>query len=293
VIYDIKHVTVYEYGSTVTFNYCALRLLPQDGPGQRVLETKLHIDPAPKEMQERTCFFGNRVTSMMIETAHRELTVVATSVVEVDRPKPPDPATTGAWEFVREEAFDSESLGNRSPAQYLHPSRYVPRFAPATDYARESFTDGRPVLDAAVELMRRIRKDFTYDPTSTVISTPLSQAFAQKSGVCQDFAHIMIAGLRGLGLPAAYISGYIRTIPLDGTPKLEGSDAMHAWVSLWCGGGVGWVGLDPTNSTLVNNDHVMLAEGRDYADISPVAGIVTGAREQDIDVKVDVVPRRG
>ncbi len=141
------------------------------------------------------------------------------------------------------------------------------------DYARESFTDGRPVLDAAIELMRRIRKDFKYDPTSTVISTPISQAFAQKSGVCQDFAHIMIAGLRGLGLPAAYVSGYIRTIPLDGTPKLEGSDAMHAWVSLWCGERIGWIGLDPTNSTLVNNDHVMLAEGRDYADISPVAAL--------------------
>ncbi len=292
-IYDIKHVTTYEYGSTVTFNYCVLRLLPQDGPGQRVLDTRLEIDPAPKEMSERFCFFGNRVTSLMIETAHRELTVVSNSVVEIDRSGLlPDPASTGAWEFVREDAFASQSLANRSPAQYLHPSRYVPRFAPVTNYARESFTDGRPVLDGAVELMRRIRKDFKYDPTSTVISTPISQAFEQKSGVCQDFAHIMIAGLRGLGLPAAYVSGYIRTIPLDGTPKLEGSDAMHAWVSLWCGERIGWIGLDPTNSTLVNNDHVMLAEGRDYADISPVAGIVTGASEQDVDVQVDVVPRR-
>jgi transglutaminase-like putative cysteine protease len=230
-IYDIKHVTTYEYGSTVTFNYCSLRLLPQDGPGQRVLETELHVDPAPKEMHERFCFFGNRVTSMMIETAHRELTVVATAVVEIERGLPPDPLSTGAWEFVREDAFASQSLNNRSPAQYLHPSRYVPRFSPVINYARESFTDGRPVLDAAVELMRRIRKDFKYDPTSTVISTPISQAFAQKSGVCQDFAHIMIAGLRGLGLPAAYVSGYIRTIPLDGTPKLEGSDAMHGRAS--------------------------------------------------------------
>ncbi len=293
-IYDIKHVTTYEYGSTVTFNYCALRLLPQDGPGQRVLETRLLIDPAPKEMSERFCFFGNRVTSLMIETAHRELTVVASSVVEGRtraRARPRGRPARGNSSARMPSAANRSAIARH--AQYLHPSRYVPRFSPVIDYARESFTDGRPVLDAAIELMRRIRKDFKYDPTSTVISTPISQAFAQKSGVCQDFAHIMIAGLRGLGLPAAYVSGYIRTIPLDGTPKLEGSDAMHAWVSLWCGERIGWIGLDPTNSTLVNNDHVMLAEGRDYADISPVAGIVTGASEQDVDVQVDVVPRRG
>jgi transglutaminase-like putative cysteine protease len=233
VIYDIKHVTTYEYGSTVTFNYCALRLLPQDGPGQRVLETRLEIDPAPKEMSERFCFFGNRVTSMMIETAHRELTVVASSVVEIDRALAPDPVSTGAWEFVREDAFGSQSLGNRSPAQYLHPSRYVPRFSPVIDYARESFTDGRPVLDGAIELMRRIRKDFKYDPSSTVISTPISQAFAQKSGVCQDFAHIMISGLRGIGLPAGYVSGYLRSAPRTDATRLQG--ATRCMPGCWYG----------------------------------------------------------
>ena len=289
-IYDIHHVTIYEYGSPVTFSYCALRLLPQDGPGQRVLATDIRIDPAPKEMHERVCFFGNRVTSMTIDTAHRRLTVDASSSVEIMREPAPNPSQTPAWEAVREEADAVESLARQSPAHFLHPSRFVPRFAPARDYAHQFFSPGRPVLEAAVDLMKNMRRDFAYDPTSTVVSTPLSQAFEQRSGVCQDFAHIMIAGLRGLGLPAAYVSGYIRTVPLGSVPVLEGADAMHAWVSLWCGS-AGWLGLDPTNAKLIGDDHIVLAQGRDYADISPVAGIISGSSEQDIDVKVDVVPR--
>ncbi len=139
--------------------------------------------------------------------------------------------------------------------------------------------------------MRRIKADFKYDTKATVVSTPLSEAFGKRRGVCQDFAHIMIAGLRGIGLPAAYISGYIRTIPPAGKKRLEGADAMHAWVSLWCGEARGWEGLDPTNAIMAGNDHIVLAKGRDYADISPVAGLILGSREQDVDVKVDVVPR--
>jgi transglutaminase-like putative cysteine protease len=292
VIYDIRHLTIYEYGSRVTFSHCALRLLPRDGPGQKVLESSLHIDPAPKEIDERSCFFGNRVTSMTIETPHRRLTVEASSSVEVERAAPPDAASTPVWEEVRDAAYASQSLACLSPAHFLHPSRYVPRFPPAREYAQNFFAPGRPVLEAAVDLLKHMRRDFVYDPTSTVVSTPLSQAFEQRSGVCQDFAHIMIAGLRGLGLPAAYVSGYIRTIPLGGAPDLEGADAMHAWAALWCGEEAGWIGLDPTNALLVGNDHIVLAQGRDYADISPVAGIISGAGEQDIDVKVDVVPRQ-
>jgi transglutaminase-like putative cysteine protease len=167
----------------------------------------------------------------------------------------------------------------------------VPRFEPATAYTRESFPAGRPVLQGAAELMRRIKADFKYDTKATVVSTPISEAFGKRHGVCQDFAHIMIAGLRGIGLPAAYISGYLRTIPPPGKKRLEGADAMHAWVSVWCGEAHGWVGLDPTNAMLMGNDHIVLAKGRDYADISPVAGIILGSREQDVDVEVDVVPR--
>jgi transglutaminase-like putative cysteine protease len=291
VIYDIRHLTLYEYGSTVTFSHCALRLLPTDGLGQTVLSSELLVTPTPAQMIERTCFFGNRLTFLTIETAHRKLIVEVNTSVEIDRRELWGQSETPAFEAVREDAFASASLDKDSPAHFLHPSRLAPRFEPAADYARESFAAGRSILAGAAELTRRIRSDFKYDTKATVVSTPLSEAFEKRRGVCQDFAHIMIAGLRGLGLPAAYISGYIRTIPPAGKERLEGADAMHAWVSLWCGEARGWVGLDPTNAMLIGNDHIVLAKGRDYADISPVAGIILGSREQDVDVKVDVVPR--
>ena len=291
-IYDIRHLTLYEYGSTVTFSHCALRLLPTDGPGQAVLSSELCITPAPAQTIERMCFFGNRLTFLTIETAHRKLIVEANTSIAIDRGEARDQTETPAFEMVREEAFAGTSFDRDSPAHFLHPSRLAPRFEPASDYARESFSAGRPVLEGAKELMRRIKADFKYDTKATVVSTPLSEAFGKRRGVCQDFAHIMIAGLRGIGLPAAYISGYIRTIPPAGKKRLEGADAMHAWVSLWCGEARGWVGLDPTNSMMIGNDHIVLAKGRDYADISPVAGLILGSREQDVDVQVDVVPRR-
>jgi transglutaminase-like putative cysteine protease len=289
-IYDVRHITTYEYSSTVTHSHCALRLLPLDSPGQKVHAIELVIDPKPTQMTQRICFFGNRLTSLTIETAHRELVVKASSTIEIDREEPPMAELTPAFELIREEAFGCASLDKEAPAHFLYPSRFVPPFRPAADYARESFTPQRPVLAGAVELMSRIKQDFKYDPKATVLSTPVSEAFEKRHGVCQDFAHIMIAGLRGIGLPAAYISGYIRTIPPPGRKRLEGADAMHAWVSVWCGMKWGWVGLDPTNDLMIGDDHIILAKGRDYADISPVAGIILGSREQDVDVRVDVIP---
>ncbi len=290
-IYDIRHLTLYAYGSAVTYSHCALRLLPADSPGQKVLKSELRITPEPAQTAERACFFGNRLTILTIETAHRELAVEVTAAIDVDRSDPEGLFLTQPFETVREEAFAAESLDKDSPAHFLYPSRLVPRLDPVTEYARESFPEGRPVLDGAKELMSRIKADFKYDTKATVVSTPVLEAFGKRRGVCQDFAHIMIAGLRGLGLPAAYISGYIRTIPPPGKKRLEGADAMHAWVSLWCGGPNGWAGLDPTNGTMIGNDHIILAKGRDYADVSPIAGIILGSREQDVEVKVDVVPR--
>ena len=290
-IYDVRHLTLYEYGSTVTFTHCALRLLPTDGPGQKVLSAKLLVDPAPVQTIERTCFFGNRLTFLTIETEHRKLTVEVQTSIDIDRGREVRENQTPPLERVREDAYASTSLSRGSPAHFLYPSRLVPRFEPATDYARDCFKKGSPVLEGAKALMRRIKSDFKYDTKATVVSTPLSEAFERRHGVCQDFAHIMIAGLRGIGLPAAYISGYIRTIPPPGKKRLEGADAMHAWVEVWCGEPHGWIGLDPTNAMMIGDDHIVLARGRDYADISPVAGIILGSREQDVDVQVDVVPR--
>ena len=290
-IYDIKHVTLYEYGSSVTYSNCALRLLPREEAGQIVYASAIDIVPQPERMVEQTCFFGNRVTWMTIETAHRTLTVSTQTSVEIHRELPPEGAVTESWEHVRDAAFASRGLDPDSPSHYLHPSRFVPHYEPATVFASESFAPGRPVLEGARELMHRIRTQFRYDPKATVVSTPLSEAFEKRHGVCQDFAHIMISGLRGLGLPARYVSGYIRTIPPPGKKRLEGADATHAWVSVWCGPLHGWIGLDPTNDIMIGDDHIILAKGRDYADISPVAGIILGSKEQDVDVRVDVIPR--
>jgi transglutaminase-like putative cysteine protease len=138
--------------------------------------------------------------------------------------------------------------------------------------------------------VRRTRHEFRYDPKATAISTPLAEVFGKRHGVCQDFAHVMIAGLRGIGLPAAYVSGYIRTIPPPGQPRLQGADATHAWVSVWCGDDLGWVGFDPTNDLMVANDHIVLAMGRDFADVSPVDGVIVGSRQQKLRVEVDVMP---
>ena len=292
-IYDIRHLTTYKYDSLVSYSHCALRLLPVDGPGQKLLDSRIVIAPEPFETDSRAGFFGNCVTLITIDVPHRELKITARSAVEVDRAAAPAADASPPWEDVREAAFGATSLTSESPAHFLHPSRFVPRFQPATDYAKRSFAPRRPVLAAAVDLMRRIHDDFRYDPKATIISTPLSEAFEKRRGVCQDFAHIMIAGLRGLGLPAAYVSGYLRTIPPEGKPRLEGADASHAWVSLWCGRDLGWTGLDPTNALMIGNDHIKLARGRDYADISPVSGITLGSGDQEVDVEVDVVPRAG
>ena len=176
-----------------------------------------------------------------------------------------------------------------SPVGYVFASSLVPVQAPVTAYAAASFPPGGGILAGAVDLMHRIRSDFRYDPKATVISTPLKEVFEKRHGVCQDFAHVMIAGLRGLGLPAAYVSGYLRTIPPPGKPRLQGADATHAWVSVWCGAEIGWVGFDPTNDILVENDHIVLAVGRDFSDVSPVDGIIVGSRKQKLGVAVDVV----
>jgi len=237
----------------------------------------------------RRDFFGTLTESVVIEAAHRNLRIDSRSRVEVDRRAPGRTTASPHWEDIRDVAFAANSLGPASPIGYVFASSLVPVLAPITAYAAESFPPGGGILVGAVDFMHRIRTQFKYDPKATVISTPLADVFANRHGVCQDFAHVMIAGLRGLGLPAAYVSGYLRTIPPPGKPRLEGADATHAWVSLWCGPEIGWIGFDPTNDLLVENDHIVLAVGRDFSDVSPVDGIIVGSRKQKLNVAVDVL----
>lgn len=290
-IYDVRHVTTYTYGSPVTFAQCTLRMLPSTGAGQTVAAARLTVDPAPSSRFEHVSFFGVRTVLAQIAEPHSTLRIEARSTVDVHR-APIDPARTGpAWEEVKAAGFASRGLGANSPAHFIYGSQRARLWPVVTSYVEESFGRGRPVISAARELIGRIRHDFRYDPDATRVSTPLIEAFERRHGVCQDYAHIMIAGLRGLGLPAAYISGYIRTMVPAGTPRLEGSDASHAWVGLWCGEQDGWIGFDPTNNMVAENEHVVLGWGRDYGDVAPLGGVLQGAGEQKVDVAVDVIPR--
>lgn len=286
--YDVRQTTTYRYGAPVTHARHTLRLTPIDRVGQHVRAAMLQVEPAPVERHEGPDFFGNRVTSVLLEEPHEILTVRVVARVAVERAVAAVP--TPAWESVREEAFASADLSSLAPAHFLFPSRMVSLDPEIRDYAGASFPAGRPVLDGAIDLMHRIKSEFVYEVGATTASTTPPMSFALRRGVCQDFSHVMISGLRGLGLPAAYVSGYLRTNHDDGATRLEGADAMHAWVMVWCGEAVGWIGLDPTNDMLAGNDHVVLALGRDYADVAPIDGVIVGAGRQKLDVAVRVTP---
>jgi transglutaminase-like putative cysteine protease len=289
-IYDIRQTTTYEYASKVTYAHHVLRLMPINRTGQRVHAAALEISPVPVERREGFDFFGNHVTWIGLEESHDSLTIKVAARVAVEALPELAPLATPPWEEVRAAVMMTSDIGPTSPAHFLFPSRQVSLDPDIADYARESFSPARPVFDGAIDLMRRIKTDFAYEPGATSVATTPSAAYALRRGVCQDFAHIMISGLRGIGLPAAYVSGYLRTVPKEGKARLEGADAMHAWVMVWCGTEAGWCGLDPTNALLVGDDHVTLAIGRDYSDIAPIAGVVFSSGEQHLEVAVDVIP---
>ncbi|THD58469.1 transglutaminase family protein [Phenylobacterium sp.] len=291
-IYALRHRTTYTYEEPVTFARCVLRLTPRTTATQVVLANTIAVNPRPSDVREGVGPFGEKTRTVVIDKPHASLVIEALSRVDVRAPSPPDPQRTQAWEAVRAEGFESRTLGPDGPAAYLYPTRRTPAAPAITEYARQSFATGRPIVAAAAELMTRIRKEFTYDPDATTVSTPALDAFTARHGVCQDFAHVMISGLKGLGLPSAYVSGYLRTTPPPGKPRLEGADATHAWVSLWCGTAQGWVGFDPTNALIVQNDHIVLAIGRDYSDVAPIDGILLAPGGQTLKVEVDVVPEQ-
>jgi transglutaminase-like putative cysteine protease len=287
-IYSIRQTTRYRYASIVPFARHVLHLSPRTGPAQEVLQSTITIDPEPREREATEDFFGNLVTHVAIEAPHRSLTLASESLVRAIERAAPEPDETPDWRVAAAMALDDPDLGPRSPAHFVFPSRLIPLAPSIRDYALRSFAADRPILDGGIDLMERIKADFVYDPTATDVTTPTVMAFELRRGVCQDFAHLMIAGLRALGLPAAYVSGYLRTEPLPGHPRLEGADATHAWVSLWCGAEAGWQGLDPTNGVRTATDHIELAFGRDYADVSPVDGVIVASGRHTLSVAVDV-----
>ncbi|MFG1377753.1 transglutaminase N-terminal domain-containing protein [Xanthobacter autotrophicus] len=290
-LYDIRQTTTYSYQVPVRVVRQVLRMTPVDRIGhQHVIAHILDIDPDPAELEHGIDFFGNGLTWLTLDQPHDHLSLTTRSRVDVTSTALPDPAETLLVDDVRAAALEEADLGPDAAAHGLFPSRAVPLDADITEWTATSFRGDRPVLEAGLELMHRVYEDFTYEPGATHVATRPHEAFAARAGVCQDFAQVMIAGLRGLGLPARYVSGYLRTIPPEGQPRLEGADATHAWVEIWCGPETGWIGLDPTNAIAVGDDHIILAVGRDYADVAPVDGVIVTSGDHLLSVGVDVAP---
>lgn len=281
-IYRLRHVTTYAYAHPVDLAAHLLLLTPRAVPQQQVARATLAITPMPTHVTEATDHFGNRATRVFIDRPHARFEVVAEALVEVLFPPPPAAAATLPWEAVAAAARASEA------AEFAFPSPLAPLVLVATGYAAASFPPGRPVLAGLLELMARIRADFTYRPGVTGPNTKVAEVLETRAGVCQDYAHVMISGLRGLGLPARYVSGYVRTRPPPGGVARRGADQSHAWVEAWLGPGQGWVGLDPTNDVVVRDEHVMLAWGRDFGDVSPLRGVILGGGEHGLRVGVDL-----
>ena len=285
--YRLTHRTIYEYADAVTVSHHAARLKPVAGGLQRVSGFALTIRPAPAVRKESRDYFGNHVCFFAIQEIHQTFEVVATSRVTADAPALPLPGHSPAWENVAASFRDPVSPADVAPYEFCFDSPMV-RLAPEyADYARESFPPGRPLLDGVRDLMGRIHGGFRYDSVATTIATPLEEVWAKRHGVCQDFAHVAIACLRSLGLPARYVSGYLRTYPAAGQQRLVGADASHAWFAVFCPN-VGWVEFDPTNNLQPVGEHITVAVGRDFSDVSPLSGILSGGGEHEVRVSVNV-----
>jgi len=288
-IYEISHRTLYRYSSLVLQSQNLIHMSPRDAVGQIVRNHSLLIDPAPNLRNEGRDAFGNPVVMLDIESPHREFLLHARTTVDIAPISLTDPSASIPWD-----ALDTFLNGTTPEArieimQYRAPTPLTDPNLDICDYAKVSFSPGRTILDGAVDLSQRIYDAFIFDRTATDISTPIAEVFRHRRGVCQDFAHLMLASLRSLRIPARYISGYILTKPPLGQPRLQGADASHAWVSVWVGPG-GWVALDPTNGLIVSDEHITFAWGRDYDDICPISGVLIGGGEHTVSVAVDVAP---
>jgi transglutaminase-like putative cysteine protease len=290
--YKISHTTVYEYTDAVPVCQNVLHLTPRTTPRQRCLYHRLNIRPTPVEITRRSDYFGNAVQDFSLHQGHRTLRVTAVSKVEVTPSELPDVNQSTGWEALGDRVKRVRSAADLEAYQYCFDSPHVTRAAELAEYAEQSFHSARPILLATMDLNRRIHADFTYDPEATDVQTPCLEVFRQRRGVCQDLAHVAISCLRSLGLPSRYVSGYLRTIPPEGRPRLAGADASHAWFSVYCGS-LGWVDFDPTNNLMPVNDHITLAWGRDYSDVAPIRGMLVGGGRHRMIVSVDVVPLDG
>ena len=291
--YRVAHRTAYGYSEPVILSHQQLHLTPRVLDYQRIHEDKVVIEPVPAHERHMCDAFGNPVTEIAIETPHTTLDISARTSVTVVKKHVLDPAQTPAWESVRD-ALAYRAGWHPDPAileatQFLFESPYTRVKRSLRAYAADCFESGIPILAGATALMTKIHREFTFDKSATNVTTPVMQFFEQKRGVCQDFAHLMISCLRSTGLAARYISGYLLTRPAPGKPRRVGADASHAWVSLFVPG-AGWIDLDPTNNVLPAIEHITVAWGRDFSEVTPLRGVINGGGVQTLEVKVTVEP---
>ncbi|WP_297490754.1 transglutaminase family protein [Acidocella sp.] len=282
-LYRLHHTTLYDYAAPVVLGTHYMHLLPRDRPGQTIREAQLDISPAPETRRDEIDHFGNPTTTVAITGAHKQFAVALSATVEVRQPPPPAPEDTLRWE-----AIAAKALLDPDVAEYCLPSDLTTPQNDIADYAAVSFLPGRKMLTGLLELNQRIFSDMTYRGGVTSNATTAAQTVVTRIGVCQDYAHFMLACLRALGLPGRYVSGYLRTLSPPGEARRRGADQSHAWVSSWLGPDAGWVDLDPTNNLLVADEHVTLAWGRDFRDVSPLRGIILGGGRHTLKVGVDL-----
>ncbi len=287
--YRIEHLTAYAYGQGVSISHHAARLRPLHNAYQQVADFQMKVSPRPDKLSQKRDYFGNTVDFFMIQDLHSRLEVTTVSHVTVSSETTPYLNASFPWESVRDQVKRERTEECLHAYEFCFPSRHVPVKEAFREYAAPSFPPGRPLLEAAMDLTTRIHTDFKFDPKATTISTPPMEVLEKRKGVCQDFAHLQISCLRSLGLPARYVSGYVRTEPPPGQPRLLGADATHAWVAVFCPG-LGWTEYDPTNDVIPTNGHIRVAYGRDYSDISPLRGTVVGGGSQRLTIGVTVEP---
>ncbi|HEX7653240.1 MAG TPA: transglutaminase family protein [Verrucomicrobiae bacterium] len=287
--YRITHRTLYEYTAPVSVSQHVARLTPRETATQGCQEFSLTIAPQPSLRKVRTDYFGNELCFFSIQQQHQRLEILTRSLVQVAPPEKRLLENSPAWESVARLFRDPVSPEVVDPYEFVFDSPQIRVYQELAAYAQTAFTPGTPILVGARLLTSRIFKDFKYDPKATTVATPLEEVWHKRRGVCQDFAHLGIACLRSLGLPARYVSGYLRTRPPEGKPRLVGADASHAWFSVYCPK-FGWIDFDPTNDCLPAAEHITVAHGRDFGDVSPVAGILTGGGSHEVKVSVDVEP---
>jgi transglutaminase-like putative cysteine protease len=288
-LYDVRLELTYDYDATVHGGRHLIRVAPITIPGvQRVVASSLSFEPRPQRESTFTDFFGNSATAITFVEPHDQLDIRLTARVQVEDIHPPADLSP-ALPMLRQEIARYWSVEPDSPHHFLAASPRVQIVPAITDYVEAVIADAPSVMASAYALCMAIHRDFAYDPKATDVETKPAEAFALRKGVCQDFAHVMIAGLRGVGIPAGYVSGFLRTNPPAGKPRLEGADAMHAWVRAWCGQHIGWVEFDPTNAMIAGPDHISIGHGRDYADISPIVGVLKTHGSHETTQSVDVL----